>query len=205
MADLIRRVTVERGIDPSGFAMFAFGGCGPTHCTGYGPEIGVRRLIVPAAATVFSAYGISQADLRHSLVQTFSQELRDASGKVGADLAGKLNESFGELLARVHEQLRLDDVKPEVADTAERRLALPEPDPRSHGAPGLGALPLKTGDLEDLVATYGDVYEKRYGAGSSSPSARIDLVNLRVDAVASPRCRRPSSRNRPAPRAPTPA
>ena len=31
MADLIRKVTLERGYDPRDFAMMAYGGCGPAH------------------------------------------------------------------------------------------------------------------------------------------------------------------------------
>ncbi len=184
MADLIRRVTVERGNDPRDFAMLAFGGCGPTHCTGYGPDIGVRRLVVPAAATAFSAYGISQSDLRHSLVQTVSRELRDSSGKVPPGMADRLNAMFSELLARAHTQLRGDGVEPGAA------VILLGADMRYQNQIHeitvriSSQLPLGERQLEEMIGEYGQVYEKRYGEGSSSPTARIELVNVRVDAIA---------------------
>lgn len=65
MADLIRQASVERGYDPREFVLVAFGGCGPTHCTGYGPDIGMKRIVVPPTAPAFSALGIAQSDLKH--------------------------------------------------------------------------------------------------------------------------------------------
>ena len=57
MADLIRRVTVQRGHDPAGFAMLAYGGAAPQYATRYAAEVGVSEVVVPAAASVFSALG----------------------------------------------------------------------------------------------------------------------------------------------------
>ncbi len=57
MADLIRRVTVQRGHDPAGFTMLAYGGAAPQYATRYAAEVGVAEVVVPAAASVFSASG----------------------------------------------------------------------------------------------------------------------------------------------------
>ena len=57
MADLIRRVTVQRGHDPAGFTMLAYGGAAPQYATRYAAEVGVAEVLVPAAASVFSALG----------------------------------------------------------------------------------------------------------------------------------------------------
>jgi N-methylhydantoinase A len=59
MADLIRRVTVQRGHDPSGFTMLAYGGAAPQYATRYAAEVGVAEVVVPAAASVFSALGVA--------------------------------------------------------------------------------------------------------------------------------------------------
>ena len=47
MADVIRRVTVEKGFDPRDFVVFAFGGAGPAHAGIFARELGVRKVIVP--------------------------------------------------------------------------------------------------------------------------------------------------------------
>ena len=62
MADLIRRVTVQRGHDPTGFTMLAYGGAAPQYATRYAAEVGVAEVVVPAAASVFSALGVARED-----------------------------------------------------------------------------------------------------------------------------------------------
>ena len=63
MADLIRRVTVQRGHDPTGFTMLAYGGAAPQYATRYAAEVGVAEVVVPAAASVFSALGATGSDI----------------------------------------------------------------------------------------------------------------------------------------------
>ena len=63
MADLLRRMTIERGYDPRDFALIANGGAGPSHAWVLSAELGLDRFIVPAAATAQSAFGTGNADL----------------------------------------------------------------------------------------------------------------------------------------------
>ena len=62
MADLMRRMTVERGYDPKTFALFANGGAGPSHAWSMAADLGLDRFVVPAAATVLSALGTAVSD-----------------------------------------------------------------------------------------------------------------------------------------------
>ncbi|TAK28869.1 MAG: hydantoinase/oxoprolinase family protein [Chloroflexota bacterium] len=52
-----------KGYDPREFDLVAFGGGGAAHCCGYGEFVGASRIIIPATASVFSAFGISAMDL----------------------------------------------------------------------------------------------------------------------------------------------
>ncbi|MCY3632558.1 MAG: hydantoinase/oxoprolinase family protein [bacterium] len=63
MADLIRRVTVQRGHNPANFVMLAYGGAAPQYATRYAAEVGVGEVVVPAAASVFSALGAAGGDI----------------------------------------------------------------------------------------------------------------------------------------------
>jgi N-methylhydantoinase A len=63
MADLLRRMTIERGYDPRDFTLLANGGAGPSHAWVLGEELGLDGFIVPAAATAESAYGTGNSDL----------------------------------------------------------------------------------------------------------------------------------------------
>jgi N-methylhydantoinase A len=67
MADIIRKVTVEKGYDPREFVLFAFGGAGPAHAGVFAAELGVKKVIVPQrkAASTWCAFGAAAADVLH--------------------------------------------------------------------------------------------------------------------------------------------
>jgi N-methylhydantoinase A/oxoprolinase/acetone carboxylase beta subunit len=66
MARALRRVSVERGIDPRQCALIAFGGGGPLHACGLADRLELRRVIVPPHAGVLSALGLAVAPDRRS-------------------------------------------------------------------------------------------------------------------------------------------
>jgi N-methylhydantoinase A len=70
MAQAVRVVTVERGIDPRGLALVAFGGAGPLHAAGIAAELGMNRVLVPRAAGVLSALGLALSERRRDVVQS---------------------------------------------------------------------------------------------------------------------------------------
>ena len=67
MADVIRKVTVEKGFDPRDFVLFAFGGAGPAHAGVFARELGVRKMVIPQrkAASTWCAFGAAAADVLH--------------------------------------------------------------------------------------------------------------------------------------------
>ena len=67
MADVIRKVTVEKGFDPRDFVLFAFGGAGPAHAGVFARELGVKKVVVPQrkAASTWCAFGAAAADVLH--------------------------------------------------------------------------------------------------------------------------------------------
>ena len=65
MARALRRVSVERGIDPRLCTLIAFGGGGPLHACGLADRIGVRSIVVPPYAGVLSALGLAIAPQRY--------------------------------------------------------------------------------------------------------------------------------------------
>src|SRR5436853_4638878 len=72
MADIIRKVTVEKGFDPRDFVLFAFGGAGPAHAGVFARELGVAKVIVPQrkAASTWCAFGAAAADVLHIFEHT---------------------------------------------------------------------------------------------------------------------------------------
>jgi N-methylhydantoinase A/oxoprolinase/acetone carboxylase beta subunit len=71
MEQAVRRVTVERGVDPRGVALVAFGGAGPLHGCAVADGLGIPVVIVPPRAGVFSAVGILAAPRQHERVRSW--------------------------------------------------------------------------------------------------------------------------------------
>jgi N-methylhydantoinase A len=68
MARALRRVSVERGVDPRRLCLVAFGGGGPLHACALAEHLGVRTVLIPPRAGVLSALGLAMAaDRRESL------------------------------------------------------------------------------------------------------------------------------------------
>ena len=68
MARALRVVSVERGVDPRGMALVAFGGAGPLHACDVADELGMRRIILPHAAGLLAAVGLVVAGERRDEV-----------------------------------------------------------------------------------------------------------------------------------------
>ncbi len=64
MARAVRRLAAARGVDPATHALVAFGGAGPGHACAVARALGIRTILVPHLAGVFSAVGIGLARQR---------------------------------------------------------------------------------------------------------------------------------------------
>ncbi|MEP6832347.1 MAG: hydantoinase/oxoprolinase family protein [Gemmatimonas sp.] len=71
MARALRRVSVERGIDPRAATLVAFGGGGPLHACGLAEQLGMTRVLVPPFAGVLSAVGLALAPERREGLASF--------------------------------------------------------------------------------------------------------------------------------------
>jgi N-methylhydantoinase A len=74
----LRLVTVRRGYDLRACTLVAFGGAGPMHGGAVALSAGIRRVLVPAASSTFSALGCCLSELAFDDVRTFLAPLADA-------------------------------------------------------------------------------------------------------------------------------
>jgi N-methylhydantoinase A len=74
MVRALRVMTVERGVDPRGMALVAFGGAGPLHAAAMADELGMTRVLCPRASGVLAALGLvvseRRRDVQRSLLTT---------------------------------------------------------------------------------------------------------------------------------------
>ena len=166
MAQAVRVVTVERGIDPRDLALVPFGGAGPLHAAQIADELGMRRVLVPVASGVLSAFGLVVAERRRDLVESVLLTGETLTSE-------RVAKAVDRLARRGREELKGDDA--EVRATYELRyegqaFELPvEGEPRP--------------DPAELRRAFDRAHEDRYGY--SDPDAELELVTIRV-AVALP-------------------
>ena len=71
MLRALRLVSVERGHDPRDFALVAFGGAGPLHACELAEQLGIGKVLVPAASGVLSALGLVASEERRDRVRSY--------------------------------------------------------------------------------------------------------------------------------------
>ena len=71
MAEGIRLMSVQRGVDPRTFAIIAFGGAAGLHACQVARQLQIRKVLIPAAAPVLSAYGMLSTDLKYDFSRSY--------------------------------------------------------------------------------------------------------------------------------------
>ena len=177
MADVIRKVTVEKGYDPRDFVLFAFGGAGPAHAGVFARELGVRKIVIPQrkAASTWCAFGAAAADVlhifEHSEIMAMPVPAKrvndrlDALGQKAAQLMKSENIAAGrqrfEYSLDVRHKGQINEV--EILLPWERLAGGYEP---------------------ALRKLFVEKYEKLYGRGSALAGAQLEIVVCRLRARA---------------------
>jgi N-methylhydantoinase A len=164
MARALRKVSTERGVDPSGLALVAYGGAGPLHATALARELGCRAVVVPPAPGVLSALGLLLAPARY-----------EASRTVMAPAGDDLTDAWQALETQAREELAHQGVAGGVTVS---RVA----DARYAGQAHELRIPVQDG--EDLAQLLHQAHREAYGY--AMPDERVLVVTLRVVARGEP-------------------
>ena len=176
LTDLIRRVTVERGMDPAAFAVFGYGGAAGLHVDSYSSRLGCREVVIPHAASVFSAFGIGSSDAKR--VEMLSEPMA----------APFELERWRRNFEALDERIRVDF-------EAEH---LPAEDLRTtwfvelqfRGQVHTVRVPVQSADLdaqdggESIIDRFATLYEARYGAGTAYRKAGVEAMTFAVEGIA---------------------
>jgi N-methylhydantoinase A len=161
MAGAVRVMTIERGIDPRELALLAFGGAGPLHAAAVARELGMRRIVVPAASGVLSALGLVVSERRRDLVESVLLRGHELTAHAVAEAVERLAERG---------RRELNEPEAEVSTSYDLRYAgqayeLTVPgDPRP--------------DADRLRSDFRAAHEERYGFADDE--AEVQLITVRV-------------------------
>jgi len=171
MIRAIRAVSTERGRDPREFALFAFGGNGPLFAAGLASALGMKRIVVPPSAGLFSSFGLLYADVEHHFSRTFRRQLR------GSDLV-EIDRAWRALEAEAREQLAAEDFTGDRASVTRSaamhyvgqsfELVVPVPDG-----------PVNADLARRLEEAFGEEHERVYGH-RAGPDEPVELVSMQV-------------------------
>jgi len=169
MSYAVKGVTTERGFDAGDFVLFAYGGAGPLHAVEVAREIGMRKVIVPFAPGVFSAFGMLFSDLRYDFVRTWFTPLEDAKFE-------QIEKVYRALEKQGRDAIAGTSVKPQ--QIAVKRAADMRYVGQEHAV--TVDLPMAVFARKDrnAIKRYFDaMHAQRYG--TSAPQERAEIVSLR--------------------------
>jgi N-methylhydantoinase A len=169
MAQAIRQITVERGLDPREFLMVSFGGGGPLHSVEIARELKIPEILIPAEPGVFAAIGMILSNARIDSTQTF---LRPLDAAAAADLKQVIAVMEQEMSA----SLAADVPGAEVV--FERRAEMRFKGQRHTLLTNLGSAQA----VDELKSAFETSYRRRFGRFDEK--APVEIVNVAVTAFA---------------------
>jgi N-methylhydantoinase A len=161
MVRALRVVTVQRGVDPRGYALLPFGGAGPMHAAALASELEISRILCPRASGVLSALGLIAAGRRRDTARTVLL----SGGEITAERIATEVATLSEPLLEGMEGAELEVVY-ELRYRGQA-FELPVPGPPEP-------------DPERLAEDFAGEHEARYGY--RDPEGELELVTIRVAA-----------------------
>jgi N-methylhydantoinase A len=180
MAQAIFKEVALKGFDPRKFSCLVYGGSGPTHACGYAEGLGIKELIIPLNAAVFSAVGAGNLDQVHIYDRTTYVYLYNAATRKLLEDYAELNGIIDELKAKgLRDIVRLGYRESDVQYRVELDLRYGD------------QLALTTlvspyerftsiRQVFDVVKRFHSSFGQRFGQGSQTPEVGVNLNNVRV-------------------------
>lgn len=173
MQRAVKKVSVQKGYNPSDFTLVSFGGAGGLHAGKLAEELNIPKVIIPISPGTFAALGQTLADIKHDFVYTYLQRADQIKLE-------ELNQIFLNLEVKGIKQLQ-DEGIPD-----ESQLLIRSCDIRYQGqafelnintASGV----ITEGEYNDLIKQFHLKHEEIYGHALRDDN--VELVNYRVSAV----------------------
>ncbi|MGN7177570.1 hydantoinase/oxoprolinase family protein [Cytobacillus sp. SAFR-174] len=189
MLNALKLISVRKGHNPREFSLVAFGGGGSMHAPALAKELGVKKVIVPVASSVFSAWGMLMTDLRHDYIQTYIRRLNQLDPI-------ELNKEWNSIETQALKQYQEEGVSEE--DVLFTRFA----DIRYIGQEHTVKVPVPNGEwseeiISEVVERFGDLHEQHYTF--KLEGTPTEIVNLHLTAfgkVLKPELKRLTSTSR---------
>lgn len=172
MLNALKLISIRKGHNPQDFTLIAFGGGGSMHAPALALELGVKKVIIPIASPVFSAWGMLMTDLRHDYIQTYIKRMNNL------DLT-KMNSIWANIERQAFQHFQEEGMDKD--NVFFQRYA----DMRYLGQEHTVKVPVEGGEwnqrvLDKAIADFNLLHEKNFTF--KLPEAETEIVNIHVTA-----------------------
>ncbi len=176
MADAIREITIEQGIDPRELKLLAFGGAGPLMSNLIAEELEIKEIIIPPYSGNFSAWGLLGADLLQMNAKTKILRLSD-------DALIECNTILENLFKELEERQKIDftanekikEVALDMRWMGQEHTITLKIDDHSDGKINLDSETLKQNFMKEYEKTFGSKLDTVVEVVSTRASIRVNL------------------------------
>jgi len=166
MANAIKKISLQRGYDVSGYTLCCFGGAGGQHACQLADTLGIRQIVIHPYAGVLSAYGMGLADIRIMREQTIEQELTDG-------LVVELQDS---VIPQLVEEAKADlSEQPYDQENLIVKLHL-----KYEGSDTPLLVNFSESSLENLKQDFEHQHQQRYGFTLTQKALVVDMISVEV-------------------------
>ena len=163
MANAIKKISVQRGYDITGYTLVCFGGAGGQHACLVAERLGIERVHIHPFAGVLSAVGIGLADVRHVADEAVEAPL-------DAPLLERLDARWVEL-DQAGRSLVADQGVGESSISTVRRFGI-----RYEGSDS--PLTVDAGPVDAVIAEFERVHKARYGFIAPEKTLIVESMQL---------------------------
>lgn len=153
MVNALKLVSINRGHDPRDFTMVAFGGGGAMHACALAAELGMKKVIIPATASVFSAWGMMMSDIRRDRLLTYLRPWQDV-------YITDINEQISQLYNELQSSFLNEDLPKD--KTSYQILGRFRYQNQEHSIEVPLSLSVTTADIVKVKESFQHMYEKEY-------------------------------------------
>lgn len=172
MLNALKLISIRKGHNPQDFTLVAFGGGGSMHAPALAKELGVKKVVIPIASPVFSAWGMLMSDLRHDYIKTYIKRMNDLD-------QNEIMAQWETIESEAYEQFANEGIKQD--DVVFNRFA----DMRYLGQEHTVKVPVPAGNwtneqMHTVVQTFHQLHEQNYTFRLED--TETEIVNIHVTA-----------------------
>lgn len=172
MLNALKLISIRKGHNPQDFTLLAFGGGGSMHAPALALELGVKKVVIPVASPVFSAWGMLMTDLRHDYIQTYIKRMNELTIE-------EINQQWAEIEKNAFHHF--DEEGMEASNVEFQRFA----DMRYLGQEHTVKVPVSNGNWSELeklqaIEAFHQLHEKNFTF--NLPESQTEIVNIHVTA-----------------------